>query len=328
MNIVYAADNNYAWLAGISLLSFLDNNKGIHNIFILDDNILVDNKNKLKEIASKYQANIFFIDVKNILNDLKEKGVKGYGDHLSLAIYARLFIADLLPQEVKKVLYLDCDTLIVDDISEIENIKMNKTMMMVPDCLHSAYKNYINLSKEKVYYNSGVILFDLKKWRMQKCTNQLMECLENKSNTYALVDQDTISVSLNDEIERFSVGGYNCQSMMFLYDYDGCLKVYDLNESIYLNENEFNITKNHPKILHFCGNSFIRPWYSNSNHLYKEEWLRYYKESPWCERKLIPYKSGFLNSMRYNMYKFLPMKANVFFSRIGQRLFIKFRYKV
>ena len=46
MNILYATDDNYAWLAGISILSFVKNNSnnGKHSIYIMGDGISEENK--------------------------------------------------------------------------------------------------------------------------------------------------------------------------------------------------------------------------------------------------------------------------------------------
>ncbi len=90
----------------------MENNKDFKkiNIYVIDDNIQKENKDKIISATKNYSNHdLIFInqngaDIKNkySLNNLIEL-------HDSLTAYLRLFLASILPEDVDKVLYLDCD---------------------------------------------------------------------------------------------------------------------------------------------------------------------------------------------------------------------------
>lgn len=111
-NIVYASDDGFAEVLGVSIISLYANNKEMDdiNVFVLDSGISAENKRKLISISKEYnRRKIEFISAKNISEILK-LDVKT--DRGSLSQYARLFISSSLPKTIERVLYLDCDIVI------------------------------------------------------------------------------------------------------------------------------------------------------------------------------------------------------------------------
>lgn len=68
MNVMYAADNNYAEIMGVSILSLLECNKSADeiNMFIIEDEINEENKVKLTSMIDEYRRNVIFIKKPNI----------------------------------------------------------------------------------------------------------------------------------------------------------------------------------------------------------------------------------------------------------------------
>lgn len=111
-------------------------------------------------------------------------------------------LADYLPQNVNKVLYLDGDILVLKDLKLLYDVNLNgKAVGMCDNQLVPEYKMY---KFEKPYFNSGVILIDLNLWRKQKlsekCLKYLHENIDNfipnsDTETYFLYpDQDLINI--------------------------------------------------------------------------------------------------------------------------------------
>ena len=325
MNILYASDDNYAWLAGISLLSLLKNNSGKHSIYIMDDGISGENKEKLSEIVGQFDSDINFIDVRSNIEKLINNGTSGYGatDNMNMTVYARLFAADLLPDTIDSVLYLDCDTLVRLSLDEL---KCENAMMMWPDCLRNEYKKVINIPLERVYYNSGVVVMNLKKWRECNCTKIFFDHIRNIRADYPLVDQDIINVALYDYIDGGQISGYNCLSQMLLYKYNDYKYIYGLEESNWMSKKLFEETIEDPKIVHFCGNTYIRPWFKNSHHPFKDEWYRYFWESPWNGKELVKCKFKPPYAVQYFSNKFFLPSIDVFLAGLMQRIFIYITY--
>lgn len=128
VHIAYATDDNFAKVAGISLLSLLENNVHISSLEIhfFDDGISESNKEKLRLIAGKYKRQISFYDVGAKLNQLAEEGVAGYGCTFNkgMTAYSRLFAADILPTSINRILYLDCDTMVNGGIEDLYSIDL------------------------------------------------------------------------------------------------------------------------------------------------------------------------------------------------------------
>ena len=120
MNVMYASDNNYAWLMGISMISLFENNKESKKIdvYVFGDNLSEKNQKTMTEIAKKYGRNCHHVDVAkiNISQILMS-------ERYPKSTFSRLFAYDLLPKEVEKLIYLDCDTIINKNLSEFYNIE-------------------------------------------------------------------------------------------------------------------------------------------------------------------------------------------------------------
>ena len=96
MNIIYASNNAYAKYLGISMLSLFDNNHDLEeiNVFILAQEIDLENTNHLRAIADKYQRNVKFIDISEFDKLIPfEFGTSGYNP----IVLSRLFLCRFLP---------------------------------------------------------------------------------------------------------------------------------------------------------------------------------------------------------------------------------------
>ena len=179
--IVYAADDDFASIMGVSLLSLLENNQDLENlrVTIFDSGISDENKEKVEEIFQKYNRKmprwIKPIDIQQkLLIDVKT-------DRGSLAQYSRLYIQDYFDDDVKRILYLDCDTLIVNSIKKLFEMDLGCDVVAgVKDAFSKYYRRNINLSENDIMINSGVYVVDLDKWRNNRIEDKITEFLIRK----------------------------------------------------------------------------------------------------------------------------------------------------
>ena len=151
MNIAYACDNNFVDVMCVSIMSFNDHNCDA-NIYILDCGIEDANKQKIMKLCSGKNA-VFFIDAKKTLDGLDYDLNLDRG---SIAAYARLFIGSMLPEDVKKVLYLDCDTLVLDSISSLyETVLGDCIIGGVRDAFSYLNKKVFGFERGELFINSG-----------------------------------------------------------------------------------------------------------------------------------------------------------------------------
>ena len=120
--IFYAADENYLPYLSVSLSSLIENaNKAyVYKIYILHAGI---DAKKSEEIL-KYQTDDFRIAFVNVAKRLEEVKISlQLRDYYTGATYYRIFIAGMFPQ-YKKAIYLDSDTVVLGDISELFTVDL------------------------------------------------------------------------------------------------------------------------------------------------------------------------------------------------------------
>ncbi|KAI3726224.1 hypothetical protein L1987_66021 [Smallanthus sonchifolius] len=105
--------------------------------------------------------------------------------------YARNYLADLLPTCVKKVVYLDSDLVLVDDISKLAATPSDQKVLAAPEYCNANFTSYFtptfwsnpSLSvtfsdRNACYFNTGVMVIDLVRWREGDYTTKIIEWME------------------------------------------------------------------------------------------------------------------------------------------------------
>ncbi|KAJ9140683.1 hypothetical protein P3X46_031300 [Hevea brasiliensis] len=100
--------------------------------------------------------------------------------------YARFYLADLLPTSVRRIIYFDSDLIVVDDVAKLWNINLGAHVLGAPEYCHANFTNYFNSrfwsnpasaasfrGRKPCYFNTGVMVIDLLKWRDGKYTQKL-----------------------------------------------------------------------------------------------------------------------------------------------------------
>ena len=111
MNVVYVSNEAYAQHFAVSLASLCDCNPDEEElgIYLLDTGILPETAEKLKELAADFGRVLTLIPCRNLEERFPERPDTGRFD---LSTLGRFFLGELLPADVKRVLYLDCDTVV------------------------------------------------------------------------------------------------------------------------------------------------------------------------------------------------------------------------
>ena len=169
MNVVYASNDAYARHLGTSMYSLLDRNRDFAEItvYVLTLGLSRENQERLEEIAAHFGRNLVCVN----LDDLRERiGYEVDTGGFDISVMLRLFMDDMLPESVERVLYLDCDTVVLQSLKHLwkEDLEGNIVGAVMEPTIYQAVKESIDLGEEDPYYNSGVLLVDLKKWREKK----------------------------------------------------------------------------------------------------------------------------------------------------------------
>ena len=309
LNVVFASNEDYSSLLAICLISLLENNKKDFdniNIFVLDDGISEKNKDKIYSLTKNYSCNVTFIKT-DILNSndkiMMPLDKEDYGK--SLTTYSRLFLSTLLPDDINKVIYLDCDALVLGSYKQLWDLDLEGYYCagVVDPTNDNILREYGFGGKDK-YFNAGFLMVNLEKWRESNIEDKFIEfLLENKSNFF-LHDQGVINNVLRNKI-KIVEPKYNLQLYFQFFDYDLAMK-YMGRENPYYTKEIVDESRNHPVYLHFCGGTQNRPWY-NKEHAYYKEFEKYAKLAD-CEKFLN-------NDMK------LSLKTKILYKGINNKFF-------
>ena len=299
MKVAYACDDNYAALTAISAVSLLKHNP-CAEIILVGCRLKPESIEIVQSRVARFNGSFRYVDVSKKIDELQSRGISSY---VSYAVYSRIFIGELLPDISGKVLYLDCDTLIVDSIAEIFNIDLKgNPIALAPDAIHPAYKRVISLSDDKPYYNTGVALIDLDQWRGRRCTERLMDEIRSPHGKNPLGDQDIIVRVLNDEITELD-RRWNFLSQYILFG-----------------------RKEKPAIYHFSGNTLGRPWFTSSKHPLREKYRLAAAEADLPQIAEQTKKLPIEYKIQHWLYKLLPKALFMPISSLMQRLHIRLTY--
>ena len=118
--IFFSTDDNYIQFLDVAIASLIANASKKYNyrIIVLNTGLQQKNIDMVKQ-NERSGFVIEFVDISEKLGNIKSRFKNVY--HFSIVTYYRLFIASLFPQ-YNKILYLDCDIVINNSISELYNI--------------------------------------------------------------------------------------------------------------------------------------------------------------------------------------------------------------
>ena len=164
----------YSKYVGVAMYSLLENTGSTVTIHLLHDGTVTEEiKKNLGTMVSGFHQRIAFYEI-----DTKE--IEKYSDivkHYTLGTLFRLYILELLPSEIEKIIYLDADLLIHMDIEKLWNIDMQGYSVAARMYAEPDYWMVCDgLVAKRQYFNAGVLVMDLK--RIRETHNLLEETMD------------------------------------------------------------------------------------------------------------------------------------------------------
>ncbi len=301
--VAYSADDNYAKYLGISMLSLFLSNKDFAaiQVFVLDCGIGDGNKEKLRSLAKEYKRNIEFRSMERAVSGLElTMGAR----KISIASYARLFLSSIIPKEYDRVLYLDCDTIVLDSLLMLWNFELQDYLVAgVRDTVDSFFLKKIGLKGEDYYINAGILLINLAEWREKHMEQRFMEVIKSFGGKVPHHDQGTINAACSN-MKLIVSPRYNVTSNIYSFSAKTIKNIYFM-ESFY-SQQELDEAKSNPAILHFTTGLVGRPWEEKCSHPRKDAYYRVAQLSPWKNDPLLPDSRKFSVKAFAAFYKYTP----------------------
>lgn len=308
MNVVYASDDNFAEIMGVSICSLFENNKDVVEltVYVLNDNISEKNKCKLDELAKTYGREIQYRSIEIV----KPKLATLCQQRGSLCTFSRLMLSQLLPLNIDRVLYLDCDTIVRKNLLDFYNQSFDgKIVCGVLDCISKQHRTRIDLDEKAIYINAGMMLIDFQAWQKNAMDQKIEETINKYSGHVPYADQGIANISLQGKIKLVHPR-YNCMSIFTAFSFDHLLKY--RKPSFCDSRADIDDAKKNPAIVHFvtlfCTS---RPWFKNSNGPFFDEWKHYKLLSPWKDTPEREPKKTMSQKMGAALYRFTPQNVSL-----------------
>ena len=203
--IIFSTDDNYISYLDVAIASLISNASKNHNyrIIVLNTGLKAENISKVKT-NERDGFTIDFVDISSHLKNIKSHFKDVY--HFSIVTYYRLFIASLFPQ-YDKVIYLDCDLVVLGDISKLyytpigDNILGAAPEQYVQNT--AEFRSYASIAlgvNPDDYVNAGVLLINLKEFRKNNIEEKFTEMITKYNFDLLDPDQAYLNYLCQDKI--------------------------------------------------------------------------------------------------------------------------------
>ena len=241
--IFFTIDDGYAPYLHVALISLIENasEDRKYKIIVVYQELNEENRNNLAALVNNHQN--FEIEFKymkqslDMITDRIENRLRS--DYFTMTIYFRIFIPDMYP-EYDKAIYIDSDIVVPGDISELYDTDMHNNLIgVVKDGSVNDVAELQRYMTESLglklgdYFNSGMLLMNMKELRNVKLAEHFLYLLNKYHFDCVAPDQDYLNSMCYGKIEYL----------------DSCWDAMP-------NRNKPEI-KN-PKIIHY--NLFDKPW--------------------------------------------------------------------
>ena len=198
VNVCFTFDDNYLYHGLTAIRSLIDNFKSNVelNIYILHDKSLSNKSIGIVKNEVESEAKIIF----KLIDDKDFSFLPLNRDYISINTYFRLALHKVLP-EVKKIIYLDSDIVVLGNITKLWNIPLESNCIgAVLDEGGVIQSRRLNFQDNYDYFNAGVIVFDLDRIRKtyKDPYRYYIECYERYQDKILLQDQDILNIAFID----------------------------------------------------------------------------------------------------------------------------------
>lgn len=247
MNLLFAIDDNVTQQLMTTLLSIKINSSAEkYSVYVIQDKKLQETE-KIKSFCQKLGMHYHPVIIEDEQFDDAPTT-----DRYPKTIYYRLLAYKYLPKNVKRILYLDIDILVINDLKPLYSLDLkdywyaaaSHTSSDVTDDLN---KLRLGNCEAESYYNSGVILMDLTAIREHVKAEDIFSYINKRGRTLLLPDQDILNGLYGQNIMKIPDEIYNYDARMNPFYFAKSNGAWNIDWVI-----------DNTVILHFCGRD--KPW--------------------------------------------------------------------
>jgi lipopolysaccharide biosynthesis glycosyltransferase len=202
--IFYACDDNFVKYTIVSLKSMIDNasKEYKYKIHVLNTNITERMQEKLYALQNE-NFEVVFVNVTDYLESIADRLPLRH--YYSKTTYFRFFIPEMFP-EYKKAIYIDSDTIVLGDISQLYNTDIGDCYIggcveqaMSQVDVYGTYAEQVVGVKRKEFFNAGLMLMNCEQFRENKVLDQFITLL-GEYNFIVTQDEDYLNLICKDNV--------------------------------------------------------------------------------------------------------------------------------
>lgn len=284
------------------MTSLFMNNRDIEKItvYLVLDNVSERNKERYIKLADEYKREVVLIDAASVVERVKAYNIPMWRD--SYATNFRLFFPEYIRPDVTKLLYLDCDTLVVSSLKPLLEIDMGDNCIGMAICSIMTRKERSTLYASTEKHNAGIMLINIGNWENGRWTDKLIYHIENVRARYPAPDQDLLNIVCAGHILKLPQE-YNFPPIHRAYSDDIYFKAM---KNMPITREEIEYAREHPAIYHIYRFLGQHPWHRDTLHPDRELFDQYLEKSLWNDYEKKPSPSNLVFRIERALYKILP----------------------
>ena len=272
MDIVACLDKGFVMPTGVMMYSACANNQDTEITFhlVVDESVTDADRNDLKKtVESFHKKKVTFYSYSR---NFQEMPALANCFRLTQSAYYRLFLTEILPVNLDKVLYLDGDIIVRHSLLPLWNTSLaDFALAAVTDYDENDMNKYERLKypRSYSYFNSGVLLINLKYWRSNNVVKVFNSYIEEHRSDIIHHDQDVLNAVFYDKkvnlplTFNLSLGFYKKNTN---YDYQKY-------------KDEVLEARKDPVIIHY---TISKPWhYCRYTHPLNSSFFKYQSQTRW-----------------------------------------------
>jgi lipopolysaccharide biosynthesis glycosyltransferase len=199
-------------------------------------------------------------------------------DRFGTIVWLRFLLPALLP-DVARVLYLDADTLVVAPLEPLFALPLDEgpigAVANVVDEGLWPHVRALGIADPTQFFNSGVLLMDLTAMRDEGSADTLLHIAVERGHELRWPDQDALNIAFAGRWSHLHPR-WNAQNSLWEWR--------PLAERVFGATAVHDATTN-PAIVHFEGPLLCKPWHSLNHHVWRDEYWRVLRTTPWADKQ-------------------------------------------
>lgn len=269
ISIAVCTDENYALNAAMVLYSAAQNVQKESSIkaYVVDGGISDETKKRFKKIMKGTKLNIIWLNP-----DLSIFDNLPLSSWITKIAHSRTLLPYIIPENSEKILYLDSDMLILEDITKLWDTPLNDVTLAASESSIYSHiyerpdaKTFINagMDPSSPYFTSGLLLINISKWKENDTLSKYIKILKEMGNEFKYRTQDPLNIILENKWKPIDA---NWQVIGLIYH----------SSDLY----HKSLVKN-AKIIHFTNTP---PGFPKCNHPKKSLFFKYVYHSGWFSK--------------------------------------------